>query len=139
MKHAETISLDEEDLIWHNGAMDLNVPKGLQNAAFYTVRKFFCLGGGQEHRFLKISQLQHGDGKYIYHETVLKNRNGSFEQLHVLTKVVPVFARPNTGERCPVSILDGYIRRLPNEAREKDLFYVRSLDKLFQARIHHGK
>ncbi len=70
VKHAETISLEEEDKIWRSGFMDLNTPKGLQNAAFYTVGKFFCLRGGQEHRCLKISQIQRGDNKYIYHENV---------------------------------------------------------------------
>ncbi len=43
-----------------------------QNAAFYSVGKFFCLSGGQEHRCLKISQIQGGDSKYIYHENLLK-------------------------------------------------------------------
>ena len=55
---------------------------------FYTVGKFFCLRGGQEHRCLKLSQLQRGDGKYIYHENVSKNRNGSFRQLHLSAKLL---------------------------------------------------
>ena len=78
VKQAETISLEEEDKIWGSGFMDLNTPKGLQNAAFYSVGKFVCLHGGQEHRRLKLSQIQRGDGKYIYHENVSKNQNGSF-------------------------------------------------------------
>ncbi len=129
VKHAETISLEEDNSIWRSGLMDLNTPKGLQNATFYTVGKFFCLRGGQEHRCLKLSQLQRGDGKYIYHENVSKNRNGSFRQLHLSAKVVPVFASVEAGERCPVLILDRYIRRLPQEARDKDLSYVRPHEK----------
>ncbi len=105
------------------------LPKGLQNAAFYTVGKFFCLRGGQEYRCLKLSQLQRGDGKYIYHENVSKNRNGSFRQLHLSAKVVPVFASVEAGERCPVLILDRYIRRPPQETRDKDVFYVRPHEK----------
>ncbi len=58
-----------------------------------------------------------------------KNRNGSFRKLHLSAKVVPVFASVEAGERCPVLILDRYIRRLPQEARDKDLFYVRPLER----------
>ena len=90
----------------------------------------FCLRGGQEHRALKLSQLQRcDDGRYVYYENVSKNRNGSFKQLHIKNKVVPVFACPEAGERCPVCILDQYISKLPEEAKQKDLFYVRPLEK----------
>ncbi len=85
--------------------MNTSTPRGLLNAAFYTVGKMFCLKGGQEHRFLKLSQIQRTEVKYIYRENVSKNRNGSFKQLHVQKKVVPVYPNPDIGERCPVSIL----------------------------------
>ena len=39
---------------------------------------------------------------------VSKNHNGSFTQLHVKNKVVPVFACPEAGDRCPARILDLY-------------------------------
>jgi len=61
-------------------------------------------------------------------ENVSKNRNGSFKQLHVKSKIVPVFACPAAGERCPFHILDTYISKLPPQAFEKDLFYVRPLE-----------
>ena len=129
MKHTETISTEEENQLWESGVLDSNTPRGLQNAVFYTIGKVFCLRGGQEHRALKLSQLQRcADDRYVYYENVSKNRNGSFKQLHVKSKVVPVFACPKAGERCAVRILDQYISRLPEEAKEKDLFYVRPLE-----------
>ena len=129
-RHAETISTEEENQLWETGVLDINTPKGLQNAVFYTIGKMFCLRGGQEHRALKLSQLQRcDDGRYVYYENVSKNRNGSFKQLHIKNKVVPVFACPEAGERCPVRILDQYISKLPEEAKQKDLFYVRPLEK----------
>ena len=65
----------------------------------------------------------------MYYENVSKNRNGSFKQLHIKSKVVPVFPCPEAGERCPVHLFDKYISKLPTAAKEMDLFYVRPLDK----------
>ena len=96
---------------------------------FFTIGKLFCLRGGKEHRALKLSQLQRDSDKYVYHENVSKNRNGSFKQLHVSSKVVPVYSCPEAGQRCPVYLLDLYISKLPEEAKEKDLVYVRPLEK----------
>ena len=121
--HAEILSSEEEDKLWSTGVII-----GLQNAAFFVVGKVFCLRGGQEHRGLQLSQLKRFDNKYVYYENTSKNRNGSFKQLRVKSKVVPVYPAPDAGERCPVSILDKYISKLPSEAKEKDLFYVRPLE-----------
>ena len=60
------------------------------------------------------------DSKYIYYENV----SGSFRQLHVKSKSVPVFACPEAGERCPVHILDTYISKLPEDAKKKDLYIL---------------
>ena len=109
--------------------MNTTTPTGLQNAAFFVVGKMFCLRGGQEHRNLQLSQFKRTEDKYVYYENVSKNRNGSFKQLRVKSKVVPLYACPEAGERCPVHILDKYIAKLPSEARERDLFYVRPLQK----------
>ena len=48
VKHAETISTEEDNQLWETGVLDINTPKGLQNAVFYTIGKMFCLRGGQE-------------------------------------------------------------------------------------------
>ena len=89
----------------------------------------FSLRGGAEHRSLKLSQLRrlNNPDRYVYHENVSKNRNGSFKQLHVPSKVVPVYASDEAGEHCPVTILDNYLSKLPKEAIDKDLFYVHPL------------
>ena len=69
----------------------------------------FCLHGGQEHRALKLSQLKRDWDKYVYYENVSKNHNGSFRQLHIKSKAVPVYPSSEAGERCPVYLLDLYI------------------------------
>ena len=66
----------------------------------------------------------------MYYENVSKNRNGSFKQLRVKNKTVPLYPISEAGIRCPVHILDTYISKLPQEAKEKDLFYVRPLQQL---------
>ena len=126
--HAEVITVEEEDQLWDSGVCGLNNPVALQNAAFYVVGKMFCLRGGVEHRELKLSQLNRlsGPERYIYIENVSKTRNGSFKQLHLKNKEVPIYACPEVGERCPVYILDKYISKLPPN---NNLFYLRPLDK----------
>jgi len=102
---------------------------GIQNVTFFIAGKMFCLHG-EEHRSLKLSQLKkmRNPDHYLYTENISKNRNGSFKQLHVKSKIVPVFACPAAGERCPFHILDTYISKLPPQAFEKDLFYIRPLE-----------
>ncbi len=60
----------------------------------YAIGNIFCLCGGQEHRVLKLSQLQCDSDKYEYNGNVSKNQNGSFKKLHVKSKVVPIFPCP---------------------------------------------
>ena len=144
--HAEILTSEEEEKLWSAGVMSTNTPIGLQNATFFVVGKMFCLRGGQEHRGLQLSQLKRFEDKYVYYENTSKNRNGSFKQLRVKSKVVPLYPTPDAGERCPVSILDKYISKLPSEAKEKDIFYARPLeiipdnpDKPWYSGVHVGK
>lgn len=130
IKSADVFTQEDEQKLWNSGVLSLDTPKSLQNAAFFTVGKMFCLCGGVEHRALKLSQLKRMDNpdRYIYYENVSKNHNGSFKQLHVKSKVVPLFACPEAGDRCTVRILDSYISKLPQDAITQDLFYVRPLE-----------
>ena len=130
IKKAEVLSIEDERLLWESGTLNTSTPKGLLNAAFFTVGKMFCLRGGQEHRFLKLSQLKRTEDKYVYYENVSKNRNGSFKQLHVQSKVVPVYPNPEIGDKCPVFILDKYISKLPQKIKDEDVFYARALEKV---------
>ena len=129
-KHSEILKEDEEKM-WSAGVMGLTTPRSLQNAAFFVVGKMFSLQGGVEHRKLKLSQLKrnHDPDHYVYHENVSKTNSGSFRKLHVKGKIVPIYACPEAGERCPVNILDTYLSRLPSKAHESDLFYLRPLSE----------
>ena len=115
---------------WESRVVGVTTPRSLQNAAFLTIGKVFSLRGGVEHCSLKVSQLKRttSPDQYTYSENVSKTCNGSFKQLHVKSKVVPVFACPEAGEMCPVNILDLYLSKLPKEGTQ-DVFYLCPLKK----------
>ena len=102
--------------------MGVSTHRYLQNAAFFVVGKMFSLRGGVEHRNLKLSQLtrNHDPDHYIYQENVSNTNSGSFKKLHIKGKVVPIYASPHLGERCPVYVLDTYLSKLPQKAIECD-------------------
>ena len=130
-KHTEILTKEDEEKLWSSGVMGVTTPRSLQNAAFFIVGKMFSLRGGVEHRKLKLSQLKRNcdPDHYVYYENVSKTNSGSFRKLRIKGKVVPVYACPEVGERCPVFILDTYLSKLPPKAHECDLFYLRPLSE----------
>ena len=60
----------------------------------------FCLRGGEEHRSLK--------------------RSGGLAQLHLKNKSVDVYRNPEAGDRCHCRILDVYISKLPQAAKDSN-------------------
>ena len=93
MKHASTISLEEENALWSAGILGSDNPKSLLRAVFYQNGKNFCLRGGSEHRNLKLSQLQRRSdpNQYIYTENGSKNRSRRLNKRSVEKKTVPTF------------------------------------------------
>ena len=86
----ETISAEEEKALWSSGVLNTKNPKGLVRAFFFVIGKTFCLHGGQEHRELKLSQLErlHDPDRYVYYEYASKNKQGGTRQLRLDHKVV---------------------------------------------------
>ena len=82
--------------LWECGVVSLDTPVGLLNAVFFYNGKKFCLRGGAEHRYLKLSQIRKevtvADTKtvnsYIYQEFGSKNNQGGFSSLNLWNKVV---------------------------------------------------
>ena len=128
-KHTESISPEEEELLWTSKVLNVDTPLGLLRAVFFYNGKCFCLRGGQEQRELKISQLErlHDPERYLYRENSSKNRKGGLKELRLEHKSVVIVANPDVGVRCHVYLLDLYISKLPPEAVAKDLFYCRPL------------
>ena len=132
VKKTEILNDEDEEKLWTAGILNPDTPQGLLNCVFFLNGKNFCLRGGLEHRDLKLSQLQREVVKvkdkhlvrYTYIEHGSKNRSGGLKQLKQENKVVHQYESENIN-RCHVLILDKYISKLPREAKEKDIFYVK--------------
>ena len=125
-------TVEDEEKLWNTAVLSTHTPEGLLNAVFFSNGKNSILHGGEEHRHLKISQLQKNispDGKvrYTYTENSSKNRSGGFNQLDVPHKVVHQYEDPRAGPRCHVFLLDLYLSKIPNRAKDQDIFYLRPL------------
>ena len=131
-KHAEVFSKEEEALLWDKEVLGIGSPKQLLRAVFYLNGRNFCLRGGEEHRQLKLSQLQRctDPDRFVYTEHASKNRSGGLRQLRVENKVVPVYADPQAGIKCHVAVLDLYLSKLPAASASKDVFYLQPLPKV---------
>ena len=81
-------------------------------------------------RNVKLSQIKrHSDpDRYVYTERVSKTSNGTYKSLHLKNKVVPLYSCPESGEHCPVLIFDKYFSKLPPQAIENDIVFVRPLE-----------
>ena len=128
----EGISSEEEDMLWKSGVINLKTPKGLLRAAFFVCGKCFCLRGGSEHRNLTLSHFQrlYKPDRYVYRERASKNKQGGLRHLRMEHKVVSIVSDQSAGDRCPLFILDLYISKLPEKAKQMDLFYCRPLSAL---------
>ena len=100
-------------------------PVALQKAGYYYVGKVFCLHGGEEQRSFKVSQLKRSSDPdwYTYIENGSTNQSGT--DTRVANKVVPVYAQIESHPRCLVYLLDLYLSKLPQWAKDRDVFYAR--------------
>ena len=132
MQHAEIFTKEEEQMLWDTGVLGTSTPQSLLNAVLYMNGKSFCLRGGEEHRRLCLSQIvrQTNPDHYVYTEAGSKNKKGTFMEMHVPNKVVPIYSCPAAGKRCHVHLLDLYLSKLPKGALEKDIFYVCPLPRV---------
>ena len=134
-QHVSAITDDDEKKLWDSNVLNLSTPSGLLNCVFFYNGKNLCLRGGDEHRRLWFSQfhqeVQVVEGRelvsYKYTEHGSKNHAGGLGHLHLENKTVCHFQVLEAGECDYIYILDLYFSKVPNEALEKDNFYLRPL------------
>ena len=122
-KQARVITHDEEHTLWESSILGDKTPESLLHAVFYLNGLNFCLRGGEEHRQLKITQLQRmtvpdpdNPGQmidcYEYTEFGSKNRSGGLNQVYLRNKGFRQYAAKNAS-RCHVRLIDLYLDKLP--------------------------
>ena len=128
-KTTTLISSEDEDILWEKGILGSETPKALLNAVFYLNGKNFHLRGGDEHKFLRISQFQYhrNPERFEYVEGGSKNHPGGVNEVasSVQNKIVPLMANKQAGDRCHVQILQKYLSKIPPTAYQHDYFYLR--------------
>ena len=127
VKHTDTISKEEEATLWNKGILSTNDPQGLLNAIFFYNGKHFFLPGGEEHRNLRLSQLERDLDFWKYQENTSKNRPGGLKTMNIEGKTVYSYVISEAGDHCHALLLDKYFEKLPPDAFPKDVFYVRPL------------
>ena len=105
--------------------MGSDTPRVLVWATFFVVELHTCLRDSEEHRSLRFSNFScySSPERWVYVENCSENRQGHLS--HLLHKEVLIYQCPDTGNRCPVKILDEYHARVPPAATEEDAaFYL---------------
>ena len=118
--------IKDEEKLWNKAVLSADTPEGLLNAVFFSNGMNFILRNGEEYRDLK-SISPDGRVRYTYTENTSKNRSGGFNQLDVPHKVVHQYEDPRAGPRCHVFLLDLYLSKIPDRAKDQDIFYMRPL------------
>ena len=128
-KATEVLTKGEENTLWERGVLGVHTPQALLNATFFLNGKNLALRGGKEHHELKFSQFQRlrNPDRYVYTENGSKNRSGGIADFRVPNKVVTIQMNMHNPERCHVRILDAYISRVPESARQSDAFYLQCM------------
>ncbi len=132
IKHSEVITKEEENRLWEHDQLGKMNPKTLQRtSAFLLQWENFSLQCGEEHRFLKIFPTNKGaQPRWVHLPGIHLEKSYGYIQANAHSwKKVSIYATPEFGDRCHVHLLDYYLEKLSAEARDKDFFYVRHLEK----------
>lgn len=135
VKQAQVITFQEEDLMWSKGILGVDTPQKLLDTLVYMLGLSCALRAGKEHRALRSldhnSQfcIKYDDEGYkflFYREDLCNKTNrGGIKHKKYTGKTVSVYPASNL-ERCPVTILELYMSKLPS-LRKNNCLYLRPL------------
>lgn len=116
-KQAQPITPEMEQVLWDEGIFSRKTGEGLTNAVYWYSSKMFGLRATDEHRQLDVSQFTIGTdqtGKYLrFLGRGCKNWQGGLHQQKIDPKDLKIYAKPELGERCAVSIFEFYLGLIP--------------------------
>ena len=126
-KQAQPISPEMENKLWQKKIFSRETGEALTNIVFWYSSKMFGLRAADEHRELEVSQFSIAtdeNGKFIrFLGRTCKNWQGGLHQRNIKPKDLKIYAKPELGERCAVSIFQYYLDLIPSVGR----FYRRPL------------
>uniref|UniRef100_A0A1X7VE92 ZMYM2-like/QRICH1 C-terminal domain-containing protein n=1 Tax=Amphimedon queenslandica TaxID=400682 RepID=A0A1X7VE92_AMPQE len=116
VKHAPTITTEEEKLLKDKMILDVDTPKGL-------LKKICCLKGGEDRRSLKPSQFFRlkTSPSYHYIKNGSKNKSGA---LQAENKEVVIQAVPENVPQHLIYLFHLFLSKVPEYAILKDVFYL---------------
>ena len=121
-KQVKMITAEEEALLWEKGILGDSSPTALLRSVFFMNGKNFCLGGGREHRRLKLSQFTRKGDHWEYVDESKTLRCGA-SNVRRESKVYRQYPHPSAGHACHFYLLDLYFSKLPSCAKAKNAFY----------------
>lgn len=132
VKHAQPITVEQESALYDKNIINIDTPKGLQRALFYTIGIHFALRGGKAHRDLtihnfKIQDDESGKRYLCYTEKVAKTRQGGIKDLKIKEHSARAYSNPDP-RKCPVGIFQKYVQLCPQEPLSSAL-YLQPLKK----------
>ena len=132
-RQAEPISIDEENILWEKRYLGEQDPHTLLDTMFFLCGIHFALRSGEEHRSLRISQLEikqdeKGSECLVYTENTSKNNQGGLSHRKIKPKQVTYYPNKKNPQRCLLRLLRVYLRHRPTEC--DDSFYLTPLRKL---------
>ena len=135
-KRIELLTREDEETLWQPGVLNPDTPQGLLSCVSFINGKNVCLHNKEE----SCVCARINESVLHLHWMWLKNRSGVLKQLKMEIKIVWQYESENA-DRCHVTLLDKYIQKLPTEAKQKDLFYVKPKDvapKVAKTHLPHG-
>ena len=130
-KKAEAISSGDEDLLWEKGLLGMHNAQTLLDTMIFMCGLYFALRSGQEHRSLKIDQIELVECEHsyiIYTENVSKNHSGGLGHRKVQQKSVTHYANKENPSRCFIKMYKEYMSHCPS-IRTTNAFYLTPLKK----------
>ena len=106
-RQAEPISVEEENTLWQKGVLGEHDPQTLLDTMLFLCGIHFALRSGQEHRDLRLSQVElqtseDGSPCLVYSENTSKNNQGGLAHLKIKPKRVTCYSNKDNPQRCLV-------------------------------------
>lgn len=134
-RQAESLSIEEEELLWAKGLLGSATPQALVDTMLFMNGLYFALRSGDEHWQLRFDPCQielierTGQRPYLkYTEDISKNRPGGLKGRKTKPKIVTHHANKDNPDRCFVRLFKLYNSLCPPE-RPLGSFYLQPLTK----------